>query len=359
MEPARWEPFLRAFVTAMNCTVGMFWISRTNPPRLIQSVTVGPSDETKAQIADPTYRDPWFSRVDIDAVPVGAILRSNEICPDEEVVGDECYQRVCLPANVHYGGGVTLERSATVAAGICFNRPRSDGPLTEDELSLWRFLIPHLRAAVGVYTARCRHTSQRDAMLLYFNDLGHGVILISAANEVLACNRQARTLMDRAECLRLKGDSLVAVDSECNRLLKQAIHLSGGGMLPPSPAQLALLRRDGSPAALARVLPVGPPGSAQVAKDAASAVIFLVDLGSAGELDPSPLRTLYAFTESEARVACLIASGHSLAEAAAQSHVSIHTVRSHVQRALEKTGADRQSELAVMVLKICRPNQSP
>jgi len=62
------------------------------------------------------------------------------------------------------------------------------------------------------------------------------------------------------------------------------------------------------------------------------------------------LRLLYTLTRAEARLAVLLARGSSLQAAAKQQGVAINTVRTHLQRIYDKTGAHRQSELVRLLL---------
>ena len=61
------------------------------------------------------------------------------------------------------------------------------------------------------------------------------------------------------------------------------------------------------------------------------------------------LRSLFALTPAEARVACHLV-GETVDEIAEALHVGVATVRSHVQHLLAKTGTRRQSELVRLLV---------
>lgn len=356
-DPSHWEAFLAAFAEAIHTRVSIIWISRRQPDREIVSVSHGLSQEAPAQMSAPSYLAPWMLRVDLNTVPVGKILRSHEICPDEVLIHDESYRSDCLPAAMHYSGGVILERTASITAGMTTNRPREAGPLTDDELATWQSLIPHLRSAVALSASHNKVINERDAMMRYFDDVGHAVFLVSAANQVLACNGKATAFVNCGDCLRLEADgTLSAVDRESNQLMQQAIQLSCAGTRSSSAPLRLKLHRSGKtqPTMLATVLPLGSTDRPQLGPDTASAVIYVVDLEHSSEFETSPLRSLFGFTEAEARLANSIATGLSLAEAASKFNVSINTVRTHLQRVLVKAGLRRQTELAILVIKLCR-----
>ena len=64
-----------------------------------------------------------------------------------------------------------------------------------------------------------------------------------------------------------------------------------------------------------------------------------------------PACKLYALTPVETRLACLLARGVSLAEAAEAMHVREQTARSYLKQIFLKTETKRQAELVWLMLK--------
>ena len=58
---------------------------------------------------------------------------------------------------------------------------------------------------------------------------------------------------------------------------------------------------------------------------------------------------LFDLTQSEVRVATLIAQGRTIAEIAIEVGVTLKTARTYLDRIFAKTGAHRQSDLAAML----------
>jgi DNA-binding CsgD family transcriptional regulator len=59
---------------------------------------------------------------------------------------------------------------------------------------------------------------------------------------------------------------------------------------------------------------------------------------------------LYALTRSEARLACILAAGHSLQEAACTLGIAYETARSRLKSICLKTGTHRQAELVKVLV---------
>lgn len=352
-EPDRWKLFLQEFTRAVNTRTGFFWISRIDSGDALVAATTGVSQEALSALADPAYRDPWISRVDLATVPIGLILRSNEICPDEILIHDEWFQRLCVPNHFHYGGGVMLERNATVSAGMSTNRPKDGGPMTDAELDVWRALVPHLTAAVRLFARQAKLEGERDALMRYFDDLGHGIVLTTASMQVIAANERARLMAERGRGLSISGPAIRSLHPACQSKFAEAIRRAASQ--PIQAARVLLRQSDGEASVMATILSVGGATQPSISPDVPTAVIYLIDLEDRRAYDPEPLRHLFGFTAAEAQLACCVASGDSLAEASARLNVSINTSRSHLQRACAKAGVHRQAELAITVLKVCAP----
>jgi DNA-binding CsgD family transcriptional regulator len=352
-DPAHWTPFLDAFVGALHGRLGALWIAlRDAPERPGFWVSVGTPAEVLAGIKDPDYRDPWTSHLDVASQPVGKIIRSNEIRSDEDLVQDPWYQRICVPHDYHYGGGVLLAQSGAMSAGMTMNRSRSLGPLTDDEIAQWRRLLPHLMRAVAMIGRQATLINERDAMMRYFDDLGQGVVLATPMCRVLIANTRAKSILADACRVRLHDGLLEAVEPESHRRLTEAVKRTGD--TAAEPARIAIAGADGTPLLLT-VLPIVHPDDSRFAIEVPTALIYFADTGASFEFDPGPLLELFGLTNAEARLACLLAAGHTLATASEILYVSLNTVRTHLQRALAKAGLHRQAELVALTLNVSNP----
>jgi len=60
---------------------------------------------------------------------------------------------------------------------------------------------------------------------------------------------------------------------------------------------------------------------------------------------------VFGLTRAEAKFARLLVTGKSVAECAGELGVSIHTARSHLKKAMAKTGTNRQGALIGVLLR--------
>jgi len=65
-----------------------------------------------------------------------------------------------------------------------------------------------------------------------------------------------------------------------------------------------------------------------------------------------PAAGLPQLTSRERELVTLVASGHTDAQIASQLHISIRTVRSHLDRIRSKTGCRRRADLTRLALQV-------
>jgi DNA-binding CsgD family transcriptional regulator len=83
----------------------------------------------------------------------------------------------------------------------------------------------------------------------------------------------------------------------------------------------------------------------------ASAVVWLMDLGSPIAPSAAALRQIFALSPAEIQVALALTEGLTADAAAVRLNKSVHTVRAHIRQILQKTGARRLSDLASLLAR--------
>lgn len=184
--------------------------------------------------------------------------------------------------------------------------------------------------------------------------LPQAVFCLGDKARVLWMNAAARALVAANRGLRLYGGRLAAGGQAGQRTLAALVALtssdgearrhagqSGRGLLLPLE-----LSDGGKLALLAR--PVETRNGEQ-ALAGARLLLFVSDPAARVAVPPEHLTQLYGLTRAEARVAAAVAGGRRLSDYAAQTGVSIDTVRSQLKRVLEKTGARSQTDLVRLI----------
>lgn len=185
-------------------------------------------------------------------------------------------------------------------------------------------------------------------MQMVFNALsvtGIAIALLDDSSDVIAANQQFTALLP---CVACKGSGRRRLaDRVANRLIVEAARGGTPAAQDASPRAIPLRGDDDRLMAVGHVIPIDSVKNGPMAN---VRVILIANRAGPREA-PSPLllQRLFGLSPAEARVACGIVEGQTLAAMADAFGVSRETVRSQLKRVLAKSGADRQVELAVLL----------
>jgi DNA-binding CsgD family transcriptional regulator len=309
---------------------------------------------------DPAWKrafDEHFIRLDvrrplIQALPQGSVFVGQRLLPDREFVRTEFYNDFLRPQGLfHIAGGVPINDQCRVVV-LRVIRRRRDRPFAPRELRPIHLLLPHLRQALllgeELFAARAQATAQMDVL----DRFAAGVLTVAKSGRVLALNQAARAIIARKDglCLNAQGH-LEAFRPSADQHLQRAI---SAALAPPlagdTPSQPLCLARPSGRRPLA--LLVAPVRSARFRDmvDGAQAIVFVMD----PEIRLAPpvqhVCMHLGVTPAEAKLLIALAQGKSVASAAEELEISVHTARTQLKAALSKTAARRQGELIRLVL---------
>ena len=207
--------------------------------------------------------------------------------------------------------------------------------------------------AIGYFRLwQVNRTSQRRmaATESALNVMSLGVLLVSASSTILFANDAARSLLDQANGLAIRGDQLRACGGADTLRLQAAVshvaNFRAGGRTAPRSALFTVAREGEQPlvvSVLAAAQPPDEPGDT-------AATVVVVD--PTAEIDTwlVPVCKLFGLTNVETSLAQLLVSGSTLSEAAVRLRIKEATVRSYLKLIFTKTGVSRQSEMIRVLL---------
>jgi DNA-binding CsgD family transcriptional regulator len=177
------------------------------------------------------------------------------------------------------------------------------------------------------------------------DQLDQGVALIDRVCRVSFANQQAQAICGETDGLALQGDRLVATTSPASITLSAALK---NAVTEGKTSSIRLERAAGRRPLSLQITPLrssleGPGGE--------GAMVLISDSHQRAIPPKERLMTLYRLTPAESGVAQLLLRGLDLATVAIELEISVETVRTHVRRILSKTGARRQSDLMLLLLR--------
>ncbi|MBZ9996465.1 helix-turn-helix transcriptional regulator [Mesorhizobium sp. BH1-1-4] len=237
---------------------------------------------------------------------------------------------------------------------LAFGRHESAGPIGEREIEAARFLIPHLQRAATVNRLLDMAAIARSTFEAVLDTLTAPIFLTSADLHVVHANPAALELVATGGLLSVRNGVLVANVSAVSSALAVAVAQAARdeGALARKGLGVPVRWQDDSAGAL-HVLPLRP---GRGSFDASVVAAVFVARADTPFVAPTALvAALFGLTPAEARVFEQIAVGRTVEETSEVLSIGRSTVRTHLLRLFEKTGARRQAELVQLAASLAAP----
>lgn len=237
----------------------------------------------------------------------------------------------------------TLVRDESMAVGLSVLRTQKQGHITGEQQRTFDAIAPHVRRAVQLQVSLRDQSAQILAGAL--ENLNIEAFVVDAWGRVRAMSRAAEERLRSQVHLAARGKRLTVRDPEAARQLESAIVRVASPTLdldPPPPFIVA--QASGGEAPLVLEVSAVARGTSEFGDGLALVVVRSPRNLEARLADLS--KALYGLTPTEAAVASALAAGGSPQAVADRMQVSIGTVRTHIRRVFDKTGAHSLLELA-------------
>jgi DNA-binding CsgD family transcriptional regulator/PAS domain-containing protein len=276
---------------------------------------------------------------------VERVIRLEEILPHEEFRRTLFYREWAGPLGWFDAAAAMLDKSAVSCAGFALGRREHRGFFDQPALRRMNALVPHVRRALLIGKMFDSRRVEAAALADTLDGLAAGVLLLDREARIVHANARALELLAEAAVARSVDGKLTLMDAEANLGLSEALGADGGDTDARGGLVFPLSTRSGK-RYVAHILSL-TSGARRTAGTTyrAVAAVFL----SKAVLDlPHPLDALakaYGLTPAEMRVMFAIVNIGGVPEVAPVLGISEPTVRTHLQRIFDKTGAKRQSDL--------------
>jgi DNA-binding CsgD family transcriptional regulator len=302
---------------------------------------------------------PWSDHKSLREARAGMVFPIARACP--VFAATALYQSLLRPAGLAPGPGfcVVLGRDAKKLIGFALVLSRNPDwtPRAEDRVLL-ELLAPYLIRGVVVGLRLNEGRSGIEALLGIFDALVLGVVLLDEHGEVSFVNRSAAELLSTSAGPSRAGPADAAVRRQRTDALRSLMRRESGS----SDAALSYPHPvDGRPLHIAST-PLRRTAAGNLSDARFATALFLSDPGGGAAGAEHALGTLYDLTPAEEQLALRLASGKTLAGAAAELGIRTSTARGALRSVFEKTGTHRQAGLVRLVLTLVgqvRPQAPP
>jgi DNA-binding CsgD family transcriptional regulator len=230
-------------------------------------------------------------------------------------------------------------------------RGRSRGTVDASMRERMRLLAPHIqRARIMGRQIRARsHTVTGLAEVL--DGLSTAICLFDAQGRVIHANACCRQMFADGDLLAIVGDRVVARNTQADKIFRRLFDVIADDRAYGRKVEL-LTSADGQHY-LAHALPLTREGCLQC--DGAATVLFLQKASMVPQLATDAIVSAFRLTPSELRVLMAIVELGGVPDIAAKLGIAETTVKTHLGRLFEKTGAGRQADLVKIAAGFTAP----
>ena len=223
-------------------------------------------------------------------------------------------------------------------------RPAQNGVWHPDERACIETLVPHIARAMRQEEASRMLTDRQAAI---HRQKQGALLLLDGQQHVAFMSNEAESLLERNSAISLEAGRLRLVQrkkqQELDNLMLRCFENTASGMVN--------LDADG-PDGVRLLVSTVQRREEKLFPSNGLLAVFVVGGESEEKNGEKVIGKWLGLTDSESRVASLIAQGLRPADIAKDIHLSVHTVRHHIKSIYRKTGVHSQSQLTALVLNL-------
>jgi DNA-binding CsgD family transcriptional regulator len=284
-------------------------------------------------------------------------VATTDLMPFAELAQSELYRQWAQPQGFVDFLSAVVDRTTVSSAIFGIFRHERNGIVDDHARRQMRLIAPHIRRAVLIGRMFEFKAAEVATFVDTFDGLGAGMYLVDAGGRLIHANAAGNALLDAGDILSSAGGRLVTRDAQVDRALRDVFAAAGQGdaALGIKGIAVPLFGRNGE-RYVAHALPLtsGARRRAGVVYTATVA-LFVRKAGLAVASAPEAIGSAFKLTPTELRVLLAIVEVGGIPEVAEAFGVADTTVRTHVSRLFEKTGAARQADLVKLVASYATP----
>jgi len=283
--------------------------------------------------------------------PAGQVVSCHRHFDEAFVAQDRFYQEFLIPYGGRYSTGMKVYEDDEQAVIWGVHRPMGSQPVNEAEEVLIQRLGLQLQHAVAIFLAQREVAQPASVGIELLQRMAQPLMLLDETRRIVFSNEPAQQLLDSALVVRDRSGLLSGPTQADDAQLLIALRSLGlseksylGHGKPSDQVFLRVQNPAGSRLGIC-LHAMRPSHTLGAFGSKGLALVLLHAPQRESKLDPFVVAATWGLTPAEAKVAIALRDGRSSADIAMGHGVSLNTIRTQVQSAMEKMGVSRQAEL--------------
>jgi DNA-binding CsgD family transcriptional regulator/PAS domain-containing protein len=314
---------------------------------------------------DPRYRDLYFEKyIKLDpftmtqfVVEVEEPKSFLEVLSHDELIQTRIYKEWAQPQGIVDALMCLIDKSATSVGFLVVFRHERDGFVDDATRDRARLIIPHIRRATLIGKVIDLEKAEAASLADTLDGISAGMFLVDATGRIVHANSAGHVMLEAADVLHAKAGRLAVNDPRADQALADTFASAGNGDAAVGIKGVAVpLVARGGERYVAHVLPLTSGARRQAGTSyAAVAALFVHKAALDTPAPPEAIAKAYKLTPMELRVLLAVVEVGGVPEVAEALGIADTTVRTHLRRAYEKTGVNRQADLVKLVAAFTNP----
>ncbi len=288
---------------------------------------------------------------------VGEVFSTSTVMAHAEFLQSRFYKELIRPRGWIDNICVYLDKVPEGHTGFALFRNEREGLADEPARERLRLLVPHLRRAVLIGKLIEFKTAQAATLADALDGLSAATLFVDSSGRITHANAAGRAMIADGDVLRASLGRLVASDPEVDRALRDIFRAAaiGDAAVGARGVAVPLVGHDGE-RYVAHVLPLTSSARRGAGVSyAAAAALFVQKATLATRSPPEVIAKTYRLTPMELRVLLAIVEVGGAPQVAETLGIGEGTVKTHLKRLYEKTGARRQADLVKLFAGYASP----
>ncbi len=352
--PDAWTPMLHELIEATDSRSARMLVLNAEADKVTSSIKINIDDSYHRQYVDYyVNKCPW--RPELRRRPPGRLYSTylHFSCRQPDFYNTEFFNDWARTQDIHHGICGTIYQDDDKTIQLLIQRTRDQGHYTEADAEAVNRLVPHMQHSLLIAGKIAGSRAQAEAIAMAAGYEALPFLVMDKSLKVIFFTSAAKSLITEIALLGIKKDKLFIKDElynkRLNRLLQQCLKAADSRLFHTAGESLAI-QRPGSQNLHLVIRPLHPEIPLLLGQSGLYVAVYFYEPEAPVTLDSERLRSLYALSEAEARVAAAMVATPDSAEISKQCAISMHTVRSHVKSIFAKTQTHNRAELMKCLL---------